>query len=240
MSLQREPLPSSNAAEGVSPDPLSTETHGEAIPPPPLPRQPTPLTLGRALYLLLTGKLTSVPEILFRASIINLFNHFARKLVEDPDWATTPAGIDYTRYGYSYILKEEARHFACVAWNMIHQEQHVEVPARYQRPLPDISSVTTTPEPMKGLQLPPPACAGHGQSYPTPNYMYPRGYRPPDARGYARPFAGTGTEQLPPQPQGPPPPLLQPPVLPQQLQQPHQPPAGPPPPPPPGPLPGPR
>ncbi|PBK85901.1 hypothetical protein ARMGADRAFT_1086932 [Armillaria gallica] len=91
------------------------ETHGEAPLPPTQHRLATPLTLERALYLLSMGELTTVPEILFRAPIIDLFNHFTRELVEDPNWAVTPAGIDYTHYGYSYILKEEARHFTCVA-----------------------------------------------------------------------------------------------------------------------------
>ncbi|PBK91055.1 hypothetical protein ARMGADRAFT_1082284 [Armillaria gallica] len=224
------PLPSVSREE-IPPDISSMETRGEATPP---PRQTTLLTLGRALYLLSTGKLTTVPEILFRASTIDLFNHFARKLVEDPDWASTPAGIDYTHYGYSYILKEEARHFACVTWNMIHLEQTIKVLPRYQRPSPDISSVATTPEPGEDIRMAPPVHPVYAQSYPIPSYIYPCGYGPPDARGYARPFAGAGTDQpVPPQ-------LPQPPVPPQQ---PNQPPAGPPPPPPPGPpgpLPGPR
>ncbi|PBK82656.1 hypothetical protein ARMGADRAFT_1090105 [Armillaria gallica] len=133
-SLRGEPLPLLSASQEDAPlGTSSTETRGKAIPPHLLPptQQPTPLTLGRALYLLSMGKLTTVPEILHRAPIIDLFNHFIRKLVEDPDWAGTPAGVDYTHYRYSYILKEEARHFACVAWNMVHPECRVEVPDRY-------------------------------------------------------------------------------------------------------------
>ncbi|PBK86726.1 hypothetical protein ARMGADRAFT_1086231 [Armillaria gallica] len=122
-SLRGEPLPPPSAfQEADLPGTSSTEIHGEVILPP-LLCQPTPLSLGRALYLLSTGKLTAVPEILFRASIIDLFNHFAHELIEDPDWAVTLAGIGYTHYGYSYILKGEARHFACIAWNMIHPQQ---------------------------------------------------------------------------------------------------------------------
>ncbi|PBK83812.1 hypothetical protein ARMGADRAFT_1089039 [Armillaria gallica] len=121
------------------PQHTSTETHGEA---PTLPQQqppwrlPTPprqaMSLQWALYLLSTGKLMEIPEILFHAPLINLFNHFMTELVEDPDWAVTPAGMDYTHYRYSYILKEETRHFTCVTYNMIHQEQMVEVPAHYR------------------------------------------------------------------------------------------------------------
>ncbi|PBK90630.1 hypothetical protein ARMGADRAFT_1082355 [Armillaria gallica] len=243
-SWQEGPSPTLSASrEANLPRALLRETHGEATSLPPSVHQPTPLTLGRALYLLSMGKLTAVPEILFRAPIIDLFNHFAHELVEDPDWAVTLAGIDYTHYGYSYILKEEARHFACVAWNMTHQEQHVEVPARYRRPLPDISSVTTTPEPMEGLQPHPQTQPQYTvYLYPTPMYLYPHGYGLPNSHGYTRPFAGTGMEQPmlpqpPAQPPDPPQQPQQPPVLPQLL---HQPPPRPPPPPPPGPPAGPR
>ncbi|PBK85187.1 hypothetical protein ARMGADRAFT_1087633 [Armillaria gallica] len=142
-SVHRRPstsLPATPAPRYSPPQNVSTETPGGAqILPQPLlpqklptpPRQGTPLTLEWALYLLLTGKLTSVSEILFRTPLIDLFNHFVKELVEDPDWAVTLAGMDYTHYGYSYILKEEARHFACVAFNMIHQEQMIKIPFRY-------------------------------------------------------------------------------------------------------------
>ncbi|PBK90593.1 hypothetical protein ARMGADRAFT_1082851 [Armillaria gallica] len=117
-----------------------------------------------------------------------------------------------------YILKEEARHFACVAWNMIHPEQVIKVLPHYQRPSPGISSITTTPEPEEeDIQM----------------------AAPTQPVGYARPFAGAGTDQPPP-PHPPQPPAQPPPRPPQPLQ---QPPAGPPPPPPPGPpgpLQGPR
>ncbi|PBK90271.1 hypothetical protein ARMGADRAFT_1083133 [Armillaria gallica] len=151
----------------------------------------------------------------------------------------TPAGIDYTHYGYSYILKEEARHFACVAWNMTHPDQPIKVLPRYQRPSPDISSIFTTPKPGEDVRMAPPTRVDYAQSYPVPSYIYPRGYGPPDARGYARPFAGAGTDQPPPPPPGPQQPAQPPPGPPQP---PPPPPAGPPPGPPgpPGPLQGPR
>lgn len=101
-----------------------------------------------ALYLLLTGKLVQVPDVLYHAPIIDLFNYFQKELVEDPNWAITPAGMDYNHYGYNYILKEEARHFACLAYNMIHSEQLVEVPICYQRPQTNLPLITYTPEPM--------------------------------------------------------------------------------------------
>ncbi|PBK79086.1 hypothetical protein ARMGADRAFT_1093478 [Armillaria gallica] len=130
-SLKEEPLPLLSASQEAAPQGTSSmETHGGVTsPPPPPPCQPMPLTLGRALYLLSTGRLTTTPEILYRALIIDLFNYFTQELTEDPDWAETPAGMDYTHYGYSYILKEEARHFTCVTWNMIHLNQNIEVPA---------------------------------------------------------------------------------------------------------------
>ncbi len=90
------------------------------------------MTISHALYLLVTGKLARIPDILYHAPLIDLFNHFLEELVADQDWARTPAGLDYNHYGYSYILKEEARHFACHAYNMIHPDQPIEVPTRYQ------------------------------------------------------------------------------------------------------------
>ncbi len=115
----------------------------------PTPPQPTtPITISWALYLLATGKLVRIPNILSHVPLIDLFNHFLEELVADQDWARTPAGIDYTHYGYSYILKEEARDFACQAYNMIHQDCPIQVPARYQRPQIDLPPITYTPEPM--------------------------------------------------------------------------------------------
>ncbi|PBK79087.1 hypothetical protein ARMGADRAFT_1093471 [Armillaria gallica] len=243
-SFKEGPLPPPTASrEGDLPGASSTETHREATHPP--ARQPTPLALGRALYLLSTGKLMVTPKILHNTSTMDLFNHFARELVEDPDWAETPARLDYTQYRYSYILMEKARHFACVAWNMIHPDRRIKVPTRYQRPSPGISSITTTPEPAgEDIHMAAPTYPVYAQSYPIPSYIYPRGYGPPNARGYARPFAGAGTDQpAPPVPLQPP---AQPPGPPDPPQQPNQPPAGPlpplppPPPGPPGPLQGPR
>ncbi len=86
------------------------------------PRPVTPMTMQQALYLLATGKLAQVPKILYHAPLLNLFNHFLKELLEDPNWAITPVGMDYDHYRYEYILKEEARHFACLAYNMIHQQ----------------------------------------------------------------------------------------------------------------------
>ncbi len=112
------------------------EVHPPHQPPPSqprtLPQLTTPITITWALYLLSTGKLVQVPAILTHATLGDLFNHFQKELLEDPDWAITPAGMDYGYYGYNYILKEEAAHFACTAYNMIHHDRRVEVPGRYQ------------------------------------------------------------------------------------------------------------
>ncbi len=97
-----------------------------------LPQPITPITIAWALYLLSTGKLVQVPAVLIRASLEELFDHFQKELLEDPDWAVTPAGMDYGYYRLNYILKEEAAHFACTAYNMIHHDRQVEVLARYQ------------------------------------------------------------------------------------------------------------
>ncbi len=97
-----------------------------------LPQPTTPITITRALYLLATGKLVQIPNVLLCAPLEELFNHFKGELVADLDWARTPAGIDYNYYGYSYILNEEATHFACQAYNMIHRNHLIQVPARYQ------------------------------------------------------------------------------------------------------------
>ncbi len=57
------------------------------------------MTISWALYLLATGKLARIPNILSRVPLIDLFNHFLEELVADQDWARTPARIDYTHYG---------------------------------------------------------------------------------------------------------------------------------------------
>ncbi|PBL03036.1 hypothetical protein ARMGADRAFT_1069602 [Armillaria gallica] len=114
----------------------SMETPGEAPQQPcetlapPQPR--TPVTLQQALYLLSTGKLARIPDILSHAPLIDLFNHFLKELAEDPHWAITPAGMDYDHFGYEYIIKEEARHFACQAYNMIHPDVSIQILTRYQ------------------------------------------------------------------------------------------------------------
>ncbi len=103
----------------------------------------------RALYLLSTGKLVQIPNALICVSLGDLFNHFWKELLEDPNWAITPAGMDYSFYRMDYILKEEASHFACTAYNMIHRDHQVEVPARYQRPQIDLPPLVDTPELME-------------------------------------------------------------------------------------------
>ncbi|PBK82321.1 hypothetical protein ARMGADRAFT_1090378 [Armillaria gallica] len=115
---------------------------------------------------------------------------------------------------------------------MIHPDQPIKILPRYQRPSPDISSIATTLELGEDVRMAPPSHTEYAQSYPIPSYIYPRGYSPPDARGYARPFAGAGTDQPPPPPPGPQQPAQPPPGPPQQPQQPPQPPASRPPPPP--------
>lgn len=123
----------------------------------PTPPQPTtPITISQALYLLVTGKLVQIPDVLARVPLINLFNYFLEELVADQDWARTPAGIDYAYYGYDYILKEEARHFTCQAYNMIHLDDPVQIPTHYQRPQIVLPSLFDTPEPMADEPLVPP------------------------------------------------------------------------------------
>ncbi len=147
-------LPVASALRYSPPQSTSTEIHGAA---PPCPcSQHRAMTLQQALYLLLTGKLVQIPKALHRLPLLDLFNHFWKELLEDPNWAITPAGLDYAHYGYEYILKEEARHFACLAYNMIHQEQPIKVPARYQRPQIGLPPITYTPEPMSDSPPVPP------------------------------------------------------------------------------------
>lgn len=83
-------------------------TEGAPLPPPSphlrsqtLPQLTTTITIARALYLLSTGKLVCVPCVLVDATLEELFEHFREELLADPDWARTPAGIDYAHYGYS-------------------------------------------------------------------------------------------------------------------------------------------
>ncbi|PBK91257.1 hypothetical protein ARMGADRAFT_1082063 [Armillaria gallica] len=128
--------------------------------------------MSQALYLLSTGKLVQIPEVLFCAPLLDLFNHFLNKLVEDPNWAITPAGMDYTHYRYSYILKEEARHFACITYNMIHQEQP-DSPLV----LPQWATIPT-------------------YAYMVPSYAYPWEYGPPGLQGPSWLFAAAGINNL--------------------------------------------
>ncbi len=146
-----------------------------------------------------------------RASLGDLFNHFWKELLEDPDWAVTPAGMDYGHYGMNYILKEEASHFACTAYNMIHPDRPIEVPARYQRPQIDLPPLVDTPEPMTDEPPVPPQRAAvpdyprwePGYAPVHPSYRYPRGYGPPGSQGPSRLFAaaisgdGAGPSNLP-------------------------------------------
>ncbi|PBK93341.1 hypothetical protein ARMGADRAFT_1079683 [Armillaria gallica] len=168
--------------------------------------------MPRALYLLSTGKLMEIPEILFCTPLLDLFNHFLKELVEDPNWAVTLAGIDYTHYGYTYILKEEARHFTCITYNMIHQEQPIQVPNCYQRPQADLSLVVSTPEPMNNSPLVQPQQATMPTyAYVALSYIYSWGYRPSGLQGPSRLFTAAsidnaGTSDQPPQPSKPQPP----------------------------------
>ncbi|PBK88172.1 hypothetical protein ARMGADRAFT_1084826 [Armillaria gallica] len=203
-SPQKEPfttLAATPVPRYSPPQSMSTVIHGEA----PALLQPCPkrspihpqlitlITTPRALYLLSTGKLTEIPEILFHAPLLDLFNHFLKELIEDPHWVITPAGMDYTHYGYEYILKEEARHFTCIAYNMIHQEQSIEVPTRYQWLQVDLSSVATTLEPMNNsLPVPPQWATMLTYAYAVPSYIYPQGYGPPSLQGPSRLFAAAG------------------------------------------------
>ncbi len=201
--LTVEERPFTTPMQAVPPAPRDSPTRntstgssmGEAQPPrqsPPsrpqtLPQLTTPITIMQAFYLLSTGKLVQVPSILIRVTLGDLFNHFQKELLEDPDWAVTPAGMDYSYYGYNYILEEEATHFACTAYNMIHHNHCIEVPARYQRPQTDLPPITFTPEPMDDEPpVPPPRAAvpnylrwESGYAPVQPSYAYPCGYGPP-------------------------------------------------------------
>ncbi len=185
-----------------------------------LPQLTTLITITWALYLLATGKLVQVPNILLCASLEELFNHFKEELVVDQDWARTLARIDYTHYGYSYILKEEAVHFACQAYNMIHPDHPVQIPDRYQCTKIDLPPISYTPEPMadeppvllQRAAIPDYASAVPSYVYKMPSHTYPRGYGLPGTQGLSRLFTAAiaGDEvgpsdqpQLPNKPQPP-------------------------------------
>ncbi len=167
-----------------------------------LPQLTTLITIAQALYLLATGKLVQIPNILLHATLVELFNHFKEELVADQDWARTPAGMDYNHYGYGYILKEEAIHFTCHAYNMIHLDHLAQVPARYQWPQIDLPPITYTPEPMEDeppvspqqATVPDYASAVPSYAYVVPSYVYPQGYGPPGTQGASRLFAAAITD----------------------------------------------
>ncbi len=210
----------------------STASLGEGVPPPlqfpprpsrTLPQPTTPITITRALYLLATGKLVQIPDILSNATLDELFNHFKEELVVDQDWARTLAGLDYAHYGYSYIINEEALHFACHAYNMIHSDHPVSIPDHYQHPEIYLPPITYTPEPMEDEPpIPLQRAAVPDYAGVALSYAYPRGYGLPGTQGLSRLFAVaiTGDEAGPldqpqppsklPPPGGPP----QPPVIP--------------------------
>ncbi len=168
-----------------------------------LPQPTTPITIAQALYLLATGKLVQIPDILLHAPLEELFNHFKEELVVDQDWARTPAGIDYAHYGYGYILNKEAIHFTCQAHNMIHLDHLVQIPDHY-RPKIDLPPMTYTPEPMsdeppvlpRRAAIPDYASAVPSYAYAAPSHAYPQGYGPPGTQGLSRLFAAaiTGDE----------------------------------------------
>ncbi len=182
--------------------------------PPTPPQLITPITISRALYLLATGKLTRIPDVLCLAPLIDLFNHFLDELVVDQDWARTPAGINYTHYGYGYILKEEARHFTCYAYNMIHLDQPIKVPTRYQEPEIDLHPIVYTPEPMQD-EPPVPLQQAKVPIYARAelSYAYLQGHGLPGTQGPSQLFAAATNNE--PRTLGQAQNKLQPPGLPQ-------------------------
>ncbi len=164
------------------------------------------------------GKLVQVPAVLLHVTLRDLCNHFQKELLEDADWAITPAEMDYSYFQKDYILREETLHFPCTAYNMIHPDRQIEIPARYQRPQYDTTSTVDTPEPMDDEPpvLPQRAAVpGYprwepGYAPAQPSYAYPHGYGPPGSQGPSRLFAaaaggdGAGTSRVPPGPVQPP------------------------------------
>ncbi len=238
------------STEGAHPPRQSPHPRSRALPQP-----TTPITIVQALYLLSTGKLVQTPTVLLHATLKDLCNHFQKELLEDPDWAVTPAGKDYIYFQKDYILREEILHFACTAYNMIHPDRSIEIPARYQQPQYDTSSTVDTPEPMDDEPpIPPPRATvpdysrwEPGYTPAQPSYAYPRGYGPPGSQGPSRLFAaaaggdGAGPSNVPqvpvqlpdkPQPPSGPPPSGPPPLGPPRWAPPrYPPPPGPPDPP---------
>ncbi len=191
-----------------------------------LPQPITPITIAQALYLLATGKLVRIPDVLLLMPLEILFNHFLEELVADQDWTRTPAGIDYAYYGYSYILKEEATHFTCQAYNMIHRDHPIQVSARYRRPQIDLPPITYTPEPMEDelpvlpqwAAIPDYVITVQSYAQKALSYVYPRGYGLPGTQGPPRLFAAAEgdvrTSNQPPPPSKPQPPAGPPLILP--------------------------
>ncbi len=120
--------------------------------------------------------------------------------------------MDYNYFQKGYILREETLHFACTAYNMIHPDRQIEIPARYQRPQYDTSSTVDTPGPMDDEPPVPPQRATipdyprwePGYAPVQPSYAYPCGYGPPGSQGPSRLFAaaissdGAGPSDVPP------------------------------------------
>ncbi len=230
-TAEQRHYPSKNMLTGL--EDTAAPPHPQSQPPRlPTPPQPiTLITISRALYLLVTGKLAWIPDVLYHAPLIDLFNHFLDELVVDQDWARTLAGIDYNHYGYSYILKEEARHFACYAYNMIHPDQPIEVPTHYQRPKIDLPPIVYTPEPLQDEPPVPPRWAEIPvYARMELSYAYLQGYGLPGMQEPSWLFtAATGNEpgtsdqaQNKPQPPGLPQ-LPAPPIIPRRWVAPHHP-----------------
>ncbi|PBK91898.1 hypothetical protein ARMGADRAFT_1081309 [Armillaria gallica] len=125
--------------------------------------------------------------------------------------------MDYDHYRYEYIIKEEARHFVCQAYNMIHPNIPVQIPARYQRWQYKVPPLVDTPEPMQDSPPVPPCQALiPTYAYVVPSYIYPRGYGLPGSQGPSRLFAMAHIDDagLSTQPLQPPENKLQPPFRP--------------------------
>ncbi len=99
---------------------------------------PQPLMeLSRALYLLHTGKLVRMLEVLIHANYDNLFNHFTDELLVDPTWAETEGGYNYfymsnRNYNISWILEKEADRFTIQAHRLIHPDIQIRDISPYQ------------------------------------------------------------------------------------------------------------
>ncbi len=157
------------------------------------------MTLSSPLYLLLMEKLTWMPEMLTYITYHNLFNHFAYKLLANPTWAETEAGINYFHYtqqniSVSYILQGEAGRFACQAYNLIHLDAPMGVISPYHQSQIDLPPLVDTPEPMLDELLVPlkhtPASVFSFHQEDRPPESYSQGWVP-----FAR--AGRGSSNQP-------------------------------------------